>query len=298
MIVSDEALRTPRARWVSLSSARQRRPRRSGPSWSPTRRRRRAERRARRRRASKKTAAAEESRLLCGGERDGVIGEIPVARFFFLFASVAGVWAVKQWLSGQLIPAAIVGKYLSMVALAQRAARRAVRHLVPPKSDLFDRQPRAPSRRGSLTQDVWRGGLAAGAAVERALSGIANWSPRTRRALQRWRACRAGPVARGRKTNVVRAVGPRTDGASRRTACGVCRGRAPRSARSRDPAAPCRSPALSHLTNDKVYPDDDVMDLTNSCFLIAQDGSSRAAQLPTILAVAYVRARGHRTRRG
>ena len=31
---------------------------------------------------------------------------------------------------------------------------------------------------------------------------------------------------------------------------------------------------LSHLTIDKIYPDDDIMDLTTSCFLIAQDGSS------------------------
>ena len=135
---------------------------------------------------------------------------------------------------------------------------------------------------GSLTQDVWRGVLAAAASPQLSeLCRASHWSPRTfaRAWLQRWRAAGSRPSQDDEKPmlcvpwdrerlGVAQADGPHV--------IFLVDGRAEIMAPDLDePSSQTRDRRLiSHLTNDKVYSDDDVMDLTTSCFLIARDGSS------------------------
>ena len=108
------------------------------------------------------------------------------------------------------------------------------------------------------------------AAVERALAGI-ELSPRTfTRVVATLAGCRAAPVARGRKTNDVRAVGPkRVAQADGPHVVLVVDGRAGDHGARLSSSGHPRITGLSHRSIDKVYPDDDIMDLP-PCFLIAQ----------------------------
>ena len=139
---------------------------------------------------------------------------------------------------------------------------------------------------GSLTQDVWRGVLAAAASPQLSeLCRASHWSPRTfaRAWLQRWRAAGPGPSQVDEKPmlcvpwnpleRVAQADGPHVvfvvDGRAEIMAPDLV------DPSSSDPPHPLAGHRLmSHLTNDKVYSDDDVVDLTTSCLLIARDGSS------------------------
>ena len=132
---------------------------------------------------------------------------------------------------------------------------------------------------GSLTKDVWRGAVAAASPQLSELCRASNWSPRTfsRAWLQRWRAAGPRPYQVDEKPmmcvpwdreQVAQADGPHVV----LVVDGHAEIMAPDDPSSGHPLAHHR--LLSHLTIDKIYPDDDIMDLTTSCFLIAQDGSS------------------------
>ena len=136
---------------------------------------------------------------------------------------------------------------------------------------------------GSLTQDVWRGAVAAASPQLSELCRASNWSPRTfaRAWLQRWRAVGPRPSQVDEKPmlcvpwnpseRVAQADGPHlvfvVDGRAEIMAPDLAPG-------TTDPSHPHLTRLTSHFTNDKLYSYDDVMDLTTSCFLIAQDGSS------------------------
>jgi hypothetical protein len=130
---------------------------------------------------------------------------------------------------------------------------------------------------GSLTQDVWRGVLAAAAPQLSELCRASNWSPRTfaRAWLQRWRA--AGPrPSRGDekpmlcvpwdREGVAQVDGPHV--------VLVVDGRAEIMAPEPIPNEHSRGRIVSHVTGGDFYSVDDVTDLTTSCLLVARDGSS------------------------
>ena len=133
---------------------------------------------------------------------------------------------------------------------------------------------------GSLTQDVWRGAVAAASPQLSELCRASNWSPRTfaRAWLQRWRAVGPRPSQVDEKPMLCVPWNPleRVTQADGPHVVFVVDGRAEIMALDLDePISQARDRRLiSHLTNDKVYSDDDVMDLTTSCFLVARDGSS------------------------
>ena len=135
---------------------------------------------------------------------------------------------------------------------------------------------------GSLTQDVWRGAVAAASPQLSELCRASNWSPRTfaRAWLQRWRAVGPRPSQVDEKPMLcVPWDRERMAQADRPLVVFVVDGRAEIMAPdlapgTTDPSHPHLTRLTSHFTNDKLYSYDDVMDLTTSCFLVARDGSS------------------------
>ena len=131
---------------------------------------------------------------------------------------------------------------------------------------------------GSLTQDVWRGVLAAAASPQLSeLCRASNWSPRTfaRAWLQRWRAVGPRP-SRGDEKPMLCVPWDREPVAQADAphVVLVVDGRAEIMAPEPIPNEHARGRIVSHVTGGDFYSGNDVEDLTTSCFLIARDGSS------------------------